>query len=365
MQNKVILHSFFFLMLIGISSCEDGTSYEIPTIYDFENVSYQGQLDRIGMLVEMKNYLAIAEDGQSTLEYGRLASMYANSNPVAAGWQGNYDATKQLKEKTASNQQSLFEQLLENAANDSQNNRTASEGTSGILTSLDGEKTYFVNARGLEYKQVIEKGLMGACFLYQSTSVYLGAGKMNADNTDLEPGVGTAMEHHWDEAFGYLGVPIDFPENKLELNFWGKYCNDRNSILDSNSSLMNAFISGRAAISNQDMVTRDAEIRNIRKEWDRVAAGSALHYINSAISNYNDMAVRAHALSEAVAFAYGVKFNPDALADEEEINIVLEKLGGNKNFLEMDFYSISISDLENAKNTWADIYGWGNVKDQF
>jgi len=60
---------------------------------------------------------------------------------------------------------------------------------------------------------------MGACLYYQATSVYMGASKMDVDNETIVPGEGTAMQHHWDEAFGYFSVPKDFPLNKSGLFF--------------------------------------------------------------------------------------------------------------------------------------------------
>ena len=106
-----------------------------------------------------------------------------------------------------------------------------------------------IGGDGLDHAQLIEKGLMGACLYYQATSVYFGDDRMNVDNEMVEVGEGTEMEHHWDEAFGYFGVPKDFPTSTDGLFFWGSYSNQRNGILESNQKLMDAFLKGRAAIS--------------------------------------------------------------------------------------------------------------------
>ncbi len=356
----------FSLLILSLSSCKDDKSdYEIPTTYNFTNVSYQGQLDRLGMLAEMKSYLNTTTDDNSSLDAARLIAMYENSNPAVTNWSGTYGETKQLKNKTNTAAQTTFENLLLAAAADSQNNGVASEGTAGVLTSLDGEKKYFVNAKGIEYTQVIEKGLMGACLLHQATAIYLEPGKMDVDNTTIIEGEGTEMEHHWDESFGYFGVPIDFPTNTTGVVFWGDYCNDRDELIATNSPIMDAYIKGRAAISNNDLSTRDEEITNIRTNWDRVVAGTALHYINSGITNYNDMAKRAHALSEAVAFTYSVTFNPDAVLTTNQSNDILNLIGGNTDFQNMDLYNVSISDLENARDQLASIYNWTSIKEQF
>ena len=60
----------------------------------------------------------------------------------------------------------------------SQSSTAGSEGVAGVIESADGAKKYFVGDDGLEYTQLIEKGLMGACFYYQATAVYFGAGNL-------------------------------------------------------------------------------------------------------------------------------------------------------------------------------------------
>ena len=78
---------------------------------------------------------------------------------------------------------------------------------------------------------------MGAVFMNQALNVYFGADKMVVDNTTaVDPSAGkyyTTMEHHFDEAFGYFGTEIDFPST-IPSDFWGKYCNAQDGLLNSN-----------------------------------------------------------------------------------------------------------------------------------
>ena len=84
--------------------------------------------------------------------------------------------------------------------------------------------SYLQDASGLEWTQMIEKGLMGACFISQMTSNYL-AGISTDDNTTIVDGkYYTEMEHHWDEAYGYFTDAPDYPTNGTD-RFWGKYAN--------------------------------------------------------------------------------------------------------------------------------------------
>lgn len=343
--------------LIVVTACEDN-SYEIPTTYDaFENVSYSGQTQRLAMLTEIKAYLETANTTGVSLDAAKLKAMYAN-NAVNAGFTGTYEASKQLKSKTLENQQSVFEGLMNAIASASQSTVTAANGQAGVSTSADGEKNYLLNENGIEYTQIIEKGLMGACFYYQATAVYFGDDKMNVDNMTSEPGQGTAMEHHWDEAFGYLGVPQNFPSSTDGLFFWGKYSNTVDAILGTNQQLMDAFLKGRAAISNQDLETRDEAIIEARAEWENVVAGAAIHYFNDGLSNAGDFTRRAHALSEAIAFVYSLQFNPEKSLTNTQVNEILTTLAGSSDFTTMNLYNTTDADIQAAKDLLASYMGW-------
>lgn len=348
------------LSLLLFTACDPTEEYEIPTTYDFENVNYSGQTQRLAMLTEIKSYLSTANVTGTTLDANKLKAMYANDT-ANAGFAGTYEASKQLKNKTFEGVRAVFETLMDEAETASQSTSAASNGTAGISTSTDGEKNYLVSAGGLEYAQVIEKGLMGACFYYQATSIYMGADKMNVDNETVVEGEGTEMEHHWDEAFGYLGAPINFPTNTDGLFFWAKYSNTVNGILNTNKRLMDALIKGRAAIHNGDLDTRDEAISEARAVWEEVVAGSVIHYINSATENFDDETRKVHALSEAVAFAYSLQFNEGKTVTNAQVNEMLVLLGGSSDFSSMNFYDVPLADLNQAKSTLAGLLNWNNT----
>jgi hypothetical protein len=350
-KNNLNLLSLLVTTVFVITSCgeDDPISYEIPTTYNFENIDYNGQIQRLAMLKEMSDYMKTANTAGNSISANRLKAMFEN-NATNANFIQTYDASKQLKNKTFENDRAMFEELFELFETASQNNTSSAvSGTAGVQVSLDGTKAYFVNENGVEYAQIIEKGLMGSCFYYQATAVYMGESKMDVDNAIIEPGEGTAMEHHWDEAFGYLGVPTDFPTNTDGLAWWGVYVNRRDPLLGTNQ-LMDEFIKGRAAISNNDLVARDEAITAARLMWELASAGTVVNYLNTALANFNDDAIRNHALSEAVAFAYALKFNPDKKATNANIDEILVKIGGTNVFKDMNFYNTTTDDLTAAKN---------------
>ena len=181
---------------------------------------------------------------------------------------------------------------------------------------------------------------------------------MDVDNSTVVNSSGgeyyTAMEHHWDEAFGYFGAPIDFPTNVSNLRFWAKYCNTQNANLGSNAQLMNAFLKGRAAIAQkQELTIRDEQILIIRKAWEKLSASQAVSYLQEAKANFGaDNAKFLHSLSEAYAFILCLKYVPleTRLITYPQIETLLEENIGN------DFWALSLVDLNTAISTLEGIY---------
>lgn len=363
-KSLSILIALMGLTFIFSACVEPNPVYTIPTSYNFDNVNYSGQTQRLNMLTELKAYMTTANTSGTAIDASRMKAMFAN-DAETANFAGTYEESKQLKNKILESEQGKFEALMDEMAAASQSTVPGEEGVSGVIGSLNGEKQYLIGEDGLEHAQLIEKGIMGACFYYQGTAVYMGEGKMNVDNTEVTEGKGTTMEHHWDEAFGYLGVPKAFPSDQTGLQFWGKYINGRNELLGSNAAVMNAFLKGRAAISNDDLATRDEAISEARAAWELVSAGTALHYINSGIENFDDMALRAHGLSEAIAFIYSLKFNPEKTLNNEQIDALLVLIANSADFDQMNLYQSTKANLQQAKNDLAAAFSLEDKKDLF
>ncbi len=364
-MKKMKFLGLAFLATFAFTACDDDTTaenenenYEIPATYNFENVSYSGQTQRLDMLAELTAYMKTANSG-AVLEAQTMLDMYANENNAFSDATLNEADTKELENKTVEADQQMFKDFMNEfaVATAEANGGEGSNGTPGVVTSNDGNKAYFFDANGREHIQLIEKGLMGSVLYFQTASIYLGSGKMDVDNEEIAEGKGTAMEHHWDEAFGYFGVPLDFPANTDGMRFWGKYANGRNELLGSSEAIMNAFIKGRAAISNKDLATRDEQIEIIRAEWEKVAAGTAVHYLNEANSNFADDALRNHTLSEAWAFIHALKYNPSKKLTNADVDAILATLGEN-------FYEITSENIQAAKASLVEAYSFEKIQDQ-
>jgi hypothetical protein len=326
--------------------------YIIPSTFSFTDdsgnstVSFSGQTERLDQLSEMVTLMKTGN--AATLDAQILKDMFANTNGDGNG-NFSFTSTKQLKDKCFTIDQSLFETFMDNIANASVDNATtAADGQAGKLTS--GTSTYLFDANGVEQVQVIEKGLMGAVFLNQALNTYFGAGKMDVDNTTaVDAGAGkyyTEMEHHWDEAFGYFGVSIDFPTTVPD-RFWGKYCNNQDASINCNADMMDQFLLGRAAITGNVLEDRNAAIAAIRTEWEDVSAYQAMNYLDDAVGFFgSDDAKFLHVLSEAYAFAWNLRYAP---VETRRMNTT--EHAALMAMFNTNFWTMTVADINAIKNT--------------
>jgi hypothetical protein len=345
------------ILLLLFSNCKKDTrhpepdpnpSYTVPTSYHFTNANFTSSTQRIAMLEELTTYIKTAHTPTSspTLSAQKLMDMFVNNaNPFIDADLNSSGI--ELKNQT-NNNFGLYAEI-ENAfaeiANVSVSTPSASNGVAGKLIS--GSKAYLVNEKGIEFKEVIDKGIMGALLYNRATTLLNNIGSY--DNSTVVAGIGTAQEHAWDEAFGYFGVPVTFPTNTVGLKNWGNYCNAVNAAIGSNTLIMNAFLKGRAAITNKDIAGRDAARNIICAAWEKVCAARFITYMKNAKNNIADDAIRIHNLTESLGFVKAFKYNSTKSISNEQINQLLNYLGDN-------FYAITQSNIENAISTMAGIF---------
>ncbi len=350
---------------VTFASCSDDKdkdpSYNVPQTYNFENVNYSGQTTRMDMLTALDTYIKTGTEGKG-LSAQNMKNMYANVNSPFANSDLNTSG-KQLKNKTILTAQAEFESYFDAVAAASNAVSTvaglpAQDGRAGLLTTTEGKK-YLVDANGVEYGQVISKGLMGAVFYYQAVDHYLTEEQIGAgvDNKMVTAGEGTAMQHHWDEAFGYFGAPKDFPTNLNGLQFWANYSNKVNAVLGSNKAMMDAFLKGRAAINANDTKGKEEAIATLRTEWERLVVASAIHELNAAKTNIADQAKKSHYLSEARGFVMGLKFKSDRKLTNAQYDNVMAKIGAN-------YYNTTAADINAAIDILSEAYSMSSIKGQ-
>lgn len=364
---------------ISLFSCSDdddtpeitpAVTLETPASYEFtrngmSSVSYSGQTDRLNQLGELKAELVRADNG-NTISAQILKDMFAN---VGGNGNGNFSFTssKQLKNKTFSIDQTYFEDLFDKTATasiDGANGTMAANGTAGIA-NRSGGKTILVDANGREFTQLIEKGLMGATFYNQIVNNYLTDAQIGdgVNNTDLDSGKNyTKMEHHMDEAFGYLGAPVDFKSNYNgtgTVRYWANYSKTVDGSLQMNDRLMNAFKRARAAIAENKLSIRTVEVAKIYDELEVLIAATAIHYANETKAATVD-GDRLHVLSECFAFVRALRFsnmNKRKLSQADVDDLLNNKIGSN-------FWTTTESNLNLLIDKLSSTYGLDAVKNQ-
>lgn len=317
---KVFALSLSLSVIFTSCNTEDeDPGLDVPSTYEFtrdgnSTVSYTGQTERLNMLSLLSTYMKTSNTvGATALDAQQLKDMFANANNPFDG--ATFE--KQLRDKCFQPDVAEYEAYMDRLAASSVATGTASEGVAGVLVegSQDPLQGYRVDENGVEMIQVIEKGLIGAVFFYQAMEVYLSADRMGSTgNDEVVAGKNyTAMEHYFDEAFGYFGIPVDFPNaaSLSDVKWWGTYCNRRNNDLypGINEEIATAFRKGRAAIVAKDYDARDEAIRTIQEKWAVVCAATAVDYMLQALDPEITVYRKHHALSEGIGFMNSLKYH--------------------------------------------------------
>ncbi len=325
------------------------------------SVDFAGQTTRINMMKEMDAYMRTGTT--TTVDAAKLHDMFANQNSPFTNQALNSATDKTIVSKTAQSfsgteadaERQRFRNYFDSlAATSAHNGQVASQGVAGVL---DGK--YLVNAKGFEYGQFIQKGLIGAMMLDQISNIYLGAEKQAADNSTAVSGKNyTALEHHWDEAYGYLTSNDYFPKQdpndatKWLESYLGSYVRQVGAPYGNPADVYMAFLKGRAAIVNNDMDTRDAQIASIRTSLEKAIAVIAVSYLNKSKTATTDGG-RFHALSEGVGFIYALRFAHNPKIDKAKSDSLLNSLMNKQN----GFWSLTAADLDSVRNEVADAFG--------
>jgi len=363
-------------LLTGVTSCEKSevisqNQLDIPATYKFErngqtSVSYSGQTDRLNQLAEMKAMLQTADAGSIVSEID-LLDMYANTGGDANG-NFTFSSSKQLKNKTFDLDQTYFEGMLKSAAaasTDGSNGVLASMGTAGLITRGGNNSTILVDEKGFEFTQVFEKGIMGGVFYYQIVNVYLTDDKIGdaVDNENVDSVKNyTDMEHHFDEAFGYFGAPVDFSsdyQGTESPRYWAKYSNSTDAVISGmNTSIMDSYKTGRSAIVANEHTIKTSQVSELNTYFGQLAAASAIHYANEAKAT-TDQGDLLHVLSECYAFTRALRYaNPNQREfSPTEVETLLT------NTFNDNLWLVKASDLNNLIDALSTAYGLDAWKD--
>jgi hypothetical protein len=231
-------------------------------------------------------------------------------------------------------------------------------GTEGIA-GKQGSRLF--NYAGFEFNQGVAKGLMGALIM-TNVNQHLDAA-VNADNNTVVTGQGTAMQHEWDLAFGFLGIPKDYdtardyerddPSRPLAL---GGYFGERGKYIQAGGTVYEAFRKGRAAFGAKDYAARDRAIATIKEYIEKTFAAACYYYITHPQATTN-RATQLHELSEGRGFILALKFRPaSSKLSAANYQALVDILG-----LDQNAYSLindaSFTKLKQAQQILTNTYG--------
>ena len=386
---------FFYLTISSLffMSCDkdddpivDPEPTVAPATYTFlrdgvTTVYYSGQSTRIAMGQE---FISALKDESKTET--QLDAMFDHQEGAADFSDTNLNASsKNIRSKTAASADLFSSNTTDATAIKNQFDSWISEqvsdvfpywsddasaGSAGKIQEAGGGYTRYVNGKGLELNQAINKGLIGGLMADQMLNNYLGtavldAGTNTVDNDEKTLSDGknyTTMEHKWDEGFGYL-YGADNQENPTlgADSFLNKYLARVEGDPDFQgiaATIYDAFKLGRAAIVNNDYLTRDDQVDIIRENISKVIAIRAIYYLQQGKANLGtDWASAFHDLSEGFGFVYSLQFTRKpgtnaAYFSTSEVNGFISTLtSGN------GFWDITAAQLDTMSNSIADRFG--------
>lgn len=317
MKNKYLKSSVFVaLAVLGLASCKKDKNtipqYDVPTTYNFSDASYASSTSRVRMWLEQNTYAGTGNTGAAALSATKANDFWNNTNnpftDAALNTSGVNIAGKITDGPTF---KAYFDGLV--TVSQSLGATAATNGTAGFVNRTATGKIA-VDAKGVEYTQAIAKGLMGSLLFKQAVDL------LTAVKTDATVAL---QKQHFDEAFGYLGVPVNYDPNVTYANTlpvaerplaWGGYLAERGKDIKAGEVIFNAFLKGRAAIGANDVKVRDEQIQIILEKWEQLAAAAALAYVTSPTTGDVGLGalpgVKLHALSEGWGFIAAFKYRP-------------------------------------------------------
>ncbi|QMW03261.1 DUF4856 domain-containing protein [Spirosoma foliorum] len=294
--------------------------------------------NRLLMFRAINTYNGTAVSTGATLDATVLKNMFSNtSNPFSGTANAALNSSGvQLRNVTASSlsatdaekERTTIEAGFPKIATASKSvTATASEGKAGKLG------TYLVDEQGIEWAQIIQKGLIGAFQVDYIGNVLLSDKNLALDNTTLVTGKKyTALEQNWDEIYGIITANPVYGGKATTTSsgesFIGSYLWEYNQ--EDFAKVHKALLTGRAAIVNNDLTTLKTQAAFIHKAMEKAIAGAALGYLNKWKTGTTD-AARAHAMGEGLGFIYSLRYATIAKADAAFSDAILAGLIGAPN----------------------------------
>lgn len=425
LQWLTIFLTISILFINGCGSDEDDDIEEqtgegkiqVPQAYVFDSrfqegessVSYSGQVVRNLLLQDLKAVTdSVGKDGGRTVSVEDMLQLY------------EYDDALNLKTITSTGADPALESHYSSLSTGKNlvgkisdapvigYNRSADDlvrewfkGISDNSQESDklGTAMAYTTENGVDMSQMINKVLIGAVPYYQATGVYLDT-LLERDNSEAKDGSNpyTAMEHAWDEAFGYFGAARDYPrftdvqlagsvddftfdsngdgsiDFKSEYNF-GLSRNaakrDKGGTgVDFTTEIFNAFVAGRTAITNQGSVTEISAHRQAAANgMEKVIAATVVHYINDTLSDMLKLGTDEENLAdlnkhwaEMKGYTVALQYNPFKLINDGQLRELHGIMGTAPKYDTpgSNAYKTQVTNYQRAKDVLQAAYGFSN-----
>lgn len=181
-------------------------------------------------------------------------------------------------------------------------------GTGGLYGS--GTSIWIFSERGVDLRQLVDKGLYGALF-YGEFVTRLPAATTPEAIDRLLPlyGAAPAFPQNDTQAVGKDELTAKYAKRRNPMGAPGPY-----------TIIRDAFIKARLAAGSADCSAERSEaLETIKLEWERVLASTVIFYVNSGAAKLQDANADAtkkasalHDLGEGAAFFVGLKAVPAA-----------------------------------------------------
>ena len=417
----VLIVVSLFLTACGSDDEPDPTDgegkIEVPQAYVFDSrfeegvssVSYSGQVVRNLLLQDLKSLTdSVGKDGAQSVTVDDLLQLYAYDDSLDLTTRTSTGSLGALEDKYSS--LSTGKNLVGKISGDPVigYNRTADELVrdwfEGIANNSDdsnklGTAMAYTTDDGVDMSQMINKVLIGAVPYYQATGVYLNS-LLERDNSAARDGTDpyTAMEHAWDEAFGYFGAARDYArysddqlagsvdsftfdsnsdgsiDFKSEYNF-GLSRNaakrDKGGTgVDFTKDIFDAFLAGRTAITNQGSVEEISTHRQTASEgMEKVIAATVVHYINDTLSDMSEIGTADENIAnlnkhwaEMKGYTVALQYNPFKLISDGQLR-ELHGIMGEAPIYDApgsSGYQTQVTNYERAKVVLQTAYGFSS-----
>jgi uncharacterized protein DUF4856 len=312
-MKKIGIISLVLLITVFYWSCTKENvaplvTYTDSTTYNYPNVNYTAQLEILAMADQLVAKINTASATPNVVVTAQtLTNMFNNTgnlfNDSALNLNGSGLA---LANYCPASMKTDLLNYFDSIGVYSQSVTAASQGVAGVSpSSVTPSKKYLLSPNGIFYSQIVKKTIMGMC-AYQIANVYMADSVNSTIDTNI-------LKHYWDAAFGYFGVAVNFPANQTnpKPRYFGSYSNQVDAGLHSNSSIMNAFLEGRAAISNNGITTMEAEANILIHTFDSLNAACIVQEMHETNTNIEagDAVAAYGTLSESLGFVRNLKYN--------------------------------------------------------